>query len=270
MESISRARKFYVIEHCEEYLFNWSKYEFEQMMAYLKPTNSLLIITNSNVFLKYKAPSAEIQDENDSNIESVKKHAKTIGMGDRFFMLPENFHDYTDDTKGTVKMPCLPDEVPFSRVCLLDLKGSSQLGAKEAKDNFDVFIVGGILGSHPPKDRTGPLRKVWLAGRHLGEMQFSTDNALLATKILAEDGIELKEIPVVDFPELDRQPIASNNEKEKGISSSVQLDFRYITTQYDYEKEIVQAAPSNVPILHEKIREILLGEEDFDIDQLMS
>ena len=45
-----------------------------------------------------------------------------------------------------------------SRVCLLDLRGEKELGPEDSPV-FDYVVFGGILGDHPPRDRTGCLRK---------------------------------------------------------------------------------------------------------------
>ena len=41
---------------------------------------------------------------------------------------------------------------------LLDLQGDGELSPEDAA-NFDAVVFGGILGDHPPRDRTGCLRR---------------------------------------------------------------------------------------------------------------
>lgn len=43
------------------------------------------------------------------------------------------------------------------KICLLDMRGKSIL-KNDDKKTFDAFVFGGILGDHPPKDRTSQLR----------------------------------------------------------------------------------------------------------------
>lgn len=74
----------------------------------------------------------------------------------------------------------------MSRVCLLDPKAPLPL-SPEDHGKFDWFLYGGILGDDPPRDRTAELRKLGFEGRHLGEVQMTTDTAVGVTKIVVED-----------------------------------------------------------------------------------
>lgn len=104
----------------------------------------------------------------------------------------------------------------IARVCLLDLSASLPLATSDSP-NFDYFLFGGILGDHPPRDRTGELRKLGLAGRHLGKVQMTTDTAVRVTDRVLKQHVELDEIPYVDFPEL------KFNKHE-----STEMPFRYV------------------------------------------
>jgi ribosome biogenesis SPOUT family RNA methylase Rps3 len=106
---------------------------------------------------------------------------------------------------------------PLSKVCLLDPKAPKALSPSDAKE-FDFFLFGGILGDDPPRDRTGELRRMGFEGRHLRDVQMTTDTALHVTKIVVEDKSEcsqavrrpivlsdfrlvpLEEIKYVDYP----------------------------------------------------------------------
>jgi ribosome biogenesis SPOUT family RNA methylase Rps3 len=68
---------------------------------------------------------------------------------------------------------------------LLDLRGEKLLTPEDA-GQFDVFVFGGILGDHPPRDRTSALRTQDVQMRNLGSLQFSTDSAVLVTKLIIE------------------------------------------------------------------------------------
>ena len=48
-------------------------------------------------------------------------------------------------------------EFEKSQICLLDMRGKETLAYKD-RETFSVFIFGGILGDHPPRDRTKELR----------------------------------------------------------------------------------------------------------------
>ena len=45
-------------------------------------------------------------------------------------------------------------------------------------------------GDHPPRDRTGELRVLGFATRHLGPVQMTTDTALGVTKLVVQDKSE--------------------------------------------------------------------------------
>jgi ribosome biogenesis SPOUT family RNA methylase Rps3 len=80
------------------------------------------------------------------------------------------------------------------RVCMLDMRGKDELSPGE-KWNYIVF--GGVLGDHPPRDRPAPLRKHFVEIRHLGPMQLATDTAVLVSRLILHNKIQLKDIPMV-------------------------------------------------------------------------
>jgi ribosome biogenesis SPOUT family RNA methylase Rps3 len=59
------------------------------------------------------------------------------------------------------------------------------------KDRRDVLMVG----DDPPRDRTGELRKLGFEGRHLKEVQMTTDTAVGVSKRVVEDKGTLKRPP---------------------------------------------------------------------------
>ena len=71
---------------------------------------------------------------------------------------------------------------------------------------FEVFIFGEILGDNPPQDRTSYLRAEGFQTRHLGNLQMSTDTAVLTTKLIVELGFEFYKIPfaftIIHFTDL--------------------------------------------------------------------
>ncbi|QPG73496.1 SPOUT methyltransferase [Brettanomyces nanus] len=95
----------------------------------------------------------------------------------------------------------IPRDIPKSRLCLLDPRAELDLQPTDTGE-FDYFIFGGILGDHPPRDRTGELRqRLNCPGRRLGDSQMSTDTAARTTKIIL-DGTPLEEIKFIDYPEI--------------------------------------------------------------------
>lgn len=51
-----KTQKTYVVEHMEEFLFDWSMHEIMQMLKYLNK-KSQLIVTNHEVIDKYDGKS---------------------------------------------------------------------------------------------------------------------------------------------------------------------------------------------------------------------
>jgi len=109
-------------------------------------------------------------------------------------------------------------ELSLKNCCVLDPKAKKTLNPKEAK-KFDYFIFGGILGDHPPKERTKVLLTSRMKNsdvRNLGDKQFPTDNAVLVVKKIIE-GKNLKEIRFAD-----------NIELEIKEGESVVIPYRYV------------------------------------------
>lgn len=46
----------------------------------------------------------------------------------------------------------------MSQICLMDMRAQETLNTGDDKV-FQMFIIGGILGDNPPRDRTFGLRK---------------------------------------------------------------------------------------------------------------
>eukprot|EP01134_Creolimax_fragrantissima_P003550 CFRG3550T1 len=125
-----------------------------------------------------------------------------------------------------------------SRVCLLDLRAEKELSPEDATE-FDAVVFGGILGDHPPRDRTGCLRTHGFTTRVLGNRQMSTDTAVLVCKTILEDGKKLSEIEFLDDIEL-----------KTGELDTTLLPYRYVATE------------SNEPLLANGLIEILRDDEE--------
>ncbi|EGR29631.1 hypothetical protein IMG5_151790 [Ichthyophthirius multifiliis] len=122
-------------------------------------------------------------------------------------------------------------------------------------DKFDAFIFGGILGDHPPKDRTKELRDLNFEYRRLTEMQMTTDTAILTSKIILFDKITLNNILFVEEPEIE------NKNKNGQCEESCQMEgFTYVSAMYDIEKGSFSnnADKINIPIMPDKIKNELL------------
>lgn len=133
--------------------------------------------------------------------------------------------------------------VPDSqRACLLDPRASQELSPDDSKD-FDYVIFGGILGDHPPRDRTEPLRNYGFGSRRLGNRQMTTDTAVLVCHMILDQGKPFNEIDFIDDPEI-----------RTGEKESVQLPFRYVT-----ERE-------GMPVLPPGLIDCLAEDEDWDAE----
>lgn len=89
------------------------------------------------------------------------------------------------------------------KTIVLDMWTSKDLQPWEARV-AECFVVGGIMGDHPPRRRGLMLTRnfTWAAVRRLGEGQLSVDGAV---KVLVEvaSGRRLEEIAFIDSPTLE-------------------------------------------------------------------
>ena len=93
-------------------------------------------------------------------------------------------------------------ELNYDNSCLLDMSAEKELSPE---NKFDYLVFGGILGDHPPQERTVKfLAKLKAEKRHLGEMQMTTDNAVLVSKLITE-GKKLSEIKFIDNPSFEME-----------------------------------------------------------------
>ncbi|KAG0360853.1 hypothetical protein BC939DRAFT_505786 [Gamsiella multidivaricata] len=180
--------KNYIIEHMEEGMHDWCKLEYEHMVAVCGP---------EHVYFTALTPTT---------------------LAD----MPESLaraHCHTED------ILTMGDRIPHEKVCLLD-PASPDVLSPEDGDKFDFFLFGGILGDDPPRDRTGELRKLGFATRHLGPVQMTTDTALNVTRRVVEGRVPLDKIPFVDHPEIKLR------KKE-----TVTMPFRYIIKESSASEE---------------------------------
>lgn len=194
----------YVIEHMEDGFSNW-------------------------VILEYSTIAKEIGAEN-LILSSVKATTK----------VPQELLDL-----GIIVTPLevtnlkeIEPDFDISKVCLLDPSAKSALKCSDSS-KFDYFLFGGILGDHPPRDRTGELRKLGFEGRHLDKVQMTTDTAVRVTDKVLNKNQELGDIEYIDFPQI------KFSEHE-----SVEMPFRYVKSS------------SNEPIMPNGMKELIY--EDFD------
>ncbi|KAG2120321.1 hypothetical protein BD769DRAFT_1480142 [Suillus cothurnatus] len=180
-------------------------------------------------------------------------HNSSSSLNAQLALINEPAASYRVHTQSVMEL-LEQNNVPISRVCLLDPKAQIALSPEDGKI-FDHFLFGvrsvsvgisgllinltsgrkGILGEYieasysshysghcipgddPPRDRTSELRQLGFPSRHLGPMQMTTDTALGVTKQVVDDKVQLNAIPYVDSPTI------IFNAKE-----SVEMPFRYI------------------------------------------
>lgn len=249
--------RFYIINHMDEFLYEWSLCEYIQMHKYMtlsaNQAKISLVLSNAASFLSYKG-DAKSCALNEKNIECFKNSHTS------FYFLSQDINKYVTplqtlsfslETQQNTYMA--PQTVDFQRVCLLDMRAEAPL-VPEDSSLFDVVIFGGILGDHPPRDRTSALRKQGYSIRNLGSLQMSTDTAMLVTSLVLEKGRKLEEIPYVDEPEI-------QGKEKKGVKESVQIEgFRYVDSGIDL-LEGKDKEKTGVPLMSEKIREELIFKE---------
>lgn len=142
---------------------------------------------------------------------------------------------------------------------MLDMRGKEELSPGE---QWNYIVFGGVLGDHPPRDRPAPLRKHFVEIRHLGPMQLATDTAVLVSRLILHNKIQLKDIPMVEAPTI-------RGLNKKGEKTTVQMDgFSYVSKELDIETGLMREGLGKKEkkdiYMSEGVRDLLLRE---DLDQ---
>jgi ribosome biogenesis SPOUT family RNA methylase Rps3 len=173
----------YIIEHMEEEFSDWVKLEYAQIARDIGGSN--LILTSV---------SEETQKLVPAEFTQLGIHITNVNVTE-FGQLDSQFAK--------------------EKVILLDPAASQELTPEDFQA-YDYFLFGGILGDHPPRDRTGELRKLGFVGRHLGKTQMTTDTAVRVVDLVSK-GQKLSEVEYIDFPEL-----------KFSKHESTEMPFRYV------------------------------------------
>ncbi|PWN92426.1 DUF431-domain-containing protein [Acaromyces ingoldii] len=210
------GRPQYIVEHMEEdeegsaSFPHWALLEYRQML--------LLVGPGSTVHFTGLSPGSA------SSLRAALSSSSSSKPCAEFQVHTEGILDFAAKA-----------QVPISAICLLDPKAPQALSVRDASpppNGYSHFLLGGILGDDPPRDRTSALRAHGFPGRHLGTMQMTTDTALGVTKRVVEDHLALglegteQEGPTgatmqwVDQPEL-----------KFGGGESVEMPFRYMVDE---------------------------------------
>ncbi|CAO3688085.1 unnamed protein product [Rhizopus stolonifer] len=142
-------QRSYIIEHMEDAMHEWCSLEYKHMLSKIGPDH-LYFTSLTDCCLNEGMP------------EELKS-AKCLQI-------------------DVLNLP----GVNKDEICLLDPAAPSELKPEDG-EKFKYFLFGGILGDHPPRDRTGELRKLGFEGRRLGPLQMTTDTAVNVTRIIVED-----------------------------------------------------------------------------------
>jgi len=98
---------------------------------------------------------------------------------------------------GLVRRESFIDIFSQDRIIILDPRAPQSLRPEDLR-GIEAFIIGGILGDHPPKGRTRMLitsRAPSALSRNIGKGQFSIDGAVYIAKLVSE-GVRLENIAV--------------------------------------------------------------------------
>ncbi|GJJ78118.1 hypothetical protein EMPS_10477 [Entomortierella parvispora] len=218
--------KNYIIEHMEEGMHDWCKLEYEHMVSVIGPDHVYFTALTPSTLAAMPPSLAKAQC-------------------------------YTED------ILTMADRIPHEKVCLLDPSSPNVLSPEDA-DTYDFFLFGGILGDDPPRDRTGELRKLGFATRHLGSVQMTTDTAVNVTRRVIEGKTPLDQIPFIDHPEIKLR------KKE-----TVTMPFRYIAlppktesaSEEGSETKKAKKPKKPEPLLPPGMIELLIKDNDEAIDQ---
>ncbi|XBW35551.1 hypothetical protein QEN19_001126 [Hanseniaspora menglaensis] len=168
------------------------------------------------VTLEYKKMLQDVGKEN-LLICSLPNETKTTDIAEELIQLGLQWTTLQLDEIHT-KFPSFTN-IKDKKMCLLDPRGDSELSCEDI-NQFEVCILGGILGSHPPRDRTNELKDKYpglLVGKRLGALQMSTDTACRCAHYILDKQIPFDEIKFIDYPEI-----------RFSKREAVEMPFRYI------------------------------------------
>lgn len=210
----------YIIEHMEEGFSEWVILEYSQILRDVGQKNLILS----------SLPKGTTEKD-------IPKRLLDLGL-----------QWTTDDlTQLKHKFPEL-EALKDGRVCLLDPRATQDLEPADAS-KFDYFVFGGILGDHPPRDRTKELKTAYpslLVPRRLGDKQMTTDTAIRTTQIIIEKQIAFNDVKFIDYPEF------RFSKKE-----ATEMPFRYVLDS------------NEKPILPEGMLELIKHDSEQSLDDLL-
>ncbi|GMM36561.1 protein-arginine N-methyltransferase [Saccharomycopsis crataegensis] len=167
----------YIIEHMESGFTEWVTLEYSQIIRDIGAQNLILS----------SLPATTTEAD-------IPKPLKDLG-------LQWTTKEITELT--TEDFSVIPSSgISKDQTCLLDPRAESDL-VPEDSEKFQFFVFGGILGDHPPRDRTKELSiKYGFEGKRLGNKQMTTDTAIRTTQIIIEKKTRFEDIKFLDYPEI--------------------------------------------------------------------
>eukprot|EP00158_Paraphelidium_tribonemae_P001930 Partr_v1_DN24967_c0_g1_i1_m45178 putative DUF431 domain-containing protein len=193
----------YLIEHLEAELHEWSILEYAHMLSKLG-RDSELIITNIPVTTTI-----------DKRLEGATITSMTV-------------REYLQERPAILLDQCAESMLHHSDHHLAE-----------------YIICGGILGTDefdgPMVDRTAEIRQTgeWIC-RHLGDKQMTADTAVIVSKMVLEDQVEIGDMKFIDRPSI---KIAKRE--------WVEMPFRYLATAGDDYQDTPILPPGMVEHLRE-------------------
>ena len=184
--AISEIMVLYIIEHLEEgaTLSDWCRLEYMHMLE-------TITLPDRVVF---------------TNVTSLKSQKILTRENSLVFDKPLKMFISAE----SLNFPGCA-EIPFSKTCLLDMKATSILSPKDG-NTFDAVVFGGILGNvyvqpdgtYSSDDKTSIVRSLGFEEnrRHLGELQMTTDTALIVTFQILRNQTDFSNLEFLDHPEI--------------------------------------------------------------------
>jgi ribosome biogenesis SPOUT family RNA methylase Rps3 len=181
-------RPEYIVEHMEDLdsdptspttFPHWALLEYYHMLTLVGP-GSTVHFTG----LVSEASKEALHNALSSDVSSPKN---AVPVAD-FKVHPEGILEMAKKNGISINEICLLDPKSPFPLSVSDATPSVQHSERPGGGPFRYFLLGGILGDDPPRDRTGHLRAMGFPGRHLGTVQMTTDGALGVTKVVVEDG----------------------------------------------------------------------------------
>ena len=128
------------------------------------------------------------------------RHASKIAMGNIIFT---NVDDKRLEKLGKVYRESFTEVVEPDKTIILDPSADKPLRTEDF-EGYRYFVIGGICGDYPPKNRTRELissRLPAVERRNLGKKQLTTDSAILMVMLIYA-GERIEDIEVTDSVEI--------------------------------------------------------------------